>query len=153
MACVTFEKQISIRADADAIYAELCDPERQVGLQPLLVETEERLEAATSASRSFIAIEAVPVAFGWTLRHRIEVRIERTRPGQVVDFHTRAFPRIRIHSRFTMTPNDVGTKVQQCFRLEVPRGLRTFVAARAESAQAELLRNLEKRLEDGREAT
>ncbi|MBW2286668.1 MAG: SRPBCC family protein [Deltaproteobacteria bacterium] len=153
MACSTFEKRITIRSTADAIYAELSDPGRQVGLQPLLVETEELVAAASGSSRTFIAIEAVPVALGWTLRNRIEVRIDLTRPGEVVEFHARSIPGVRVYSRFTLTPDGDRTTVHECVRVEMPRLLRAFIAARAEAAHAKLLCNLKRRLELDGEAT
>jgi hypothetical protein len=153
MAFLKFEKHISIHSTADAIYAELSDPERQIGLQPLLVETEELATAVTDSSRSFIAIEAVPIALGWTLRNRIEVRMDRTRPGEVVEFHARSFPGIRVHSCFTLTPDGVLTTVHECVRVEMPWLLRAFVASRADAAQTGLLRNLKRRLEFDGEAT
>jgi len=152
MACVTFEKRISIHSNPDAIYTELSDPERQIGLQPLLVEIEELTTSTPNSSRSFIAIEVVPIALGWTRRNRIEVRIDRIRPDEVIEFHARSFPRIRVHSRFSLTPDGVRTMVHEHVRIEMPRALRAFVAARADASQAGLLRNLKRRLESDGEA-
>jgi len=147
MACSTFEKHITIRSTAEAIYAELANPARQVGLQPLLVEAEEVAAAATESSRSFVAVEVVPIPLGWTLRNRIEVRVDLGRPGEVIEFHARSSPGIRVHSRFMLSPDGDRTTVHECVRVDVPWPLRAFVTARADAAQEELLRNLKRRLE------
>ena len=152
MACATFEKCITICSTADANYAELSDPKRQVGLQPLLVETEELEATAPASSRRFIAVEAVPVTLGWTLRNRIEVRIDLTRPGEVVEFHARSFPGVRVTSRYTLTPDGDRTTVHGCVRVEMSRLLRSFVTTRADAAHGEPLRNLKRRLEPNGEA-
>jgi hypothetical protein len=147
MACRDFEKCVTIRASADAIYAELTQPERQIGLQPLLTRVAEHEQAATGSSRTFVAVEAVRLIPGWTVHDRIEVRIEPTRPGEVVEFHARSPLRIRVHSRFTLEPQADGTRVHESVRIEAPRLLCAFVARRAEAAQGQLLENLERRLE------
>ena len=152
MAYSSFEKRISIDSTADAIYAELSDPERQIGLQPLLVATEERADAATDSSRTFIAVEAVPVAFGWTLRNRIEVRIERIRAGEVIEFRARSRPGVRVHSRYTLAADGDRTTVHERVRIEMPRPLQQFVLARADAAHTELLDNLKRRLESDGES-
>jgi len=147
MAHSTFEKRIAIDSTAAAVYAELSDPARQIGLQPLLVATEECADAATDSSLTFIAIEAVPVIFGWTLRNRIEVRVERTRPGEVVEFHARSRPGVRVRSRYTLASDGRRTTVHELARIDMPRLLQQFIMKRAEAAHAELLHNLKRRIE------
>jgi len=147
MAHSTFEKHITIDSAAAVVYAELSDPARQIGLQPLLVATEECADAATDSSRTFTATEVVPLVFGWTPRNRIEVRIKRTRPGEVVEFHARSRPGIRVHSRYTLAPDGHRTTVHELTRIEMPRLLQQFIMHRAEAAHAELLHNLKRRIE------
>lgn len=147
MACRAFEKCVTIRANADAIHAELTQPQRQIGLQPLLTRVVEFEQAAPGSSRTFVAIEAVRLIPGWTVHNRIEVRIEQTRPGEVVDFHARSPLRIRVHSRFTLEPEAGGTRVYEAVRIEAPRLLCAFVLRRADAAQEQLLQNLKRRLE------
>jgi hypothetical protein len=150
MASLAFDKQIAIRADSEQVYAELANPARHIGLQPLLVEVDERAEAADDAARVFIAVEAVPLALGCTIRNRIEVRLERTRPGEIVEFEARSRPGVRVRSRFTLSSEGDHTRDHERVRIVEPRLLRAFVAARAEAAQEPLLRNLKRRLEADR---
>jgi len=147
MASLAFDKQIAIRAGCEQVYAELASPARHIGLQPLLVEVEERADAASEASQLFVAVEAVPLALGCTIRNRIEVRLERTRPGEIVEFEARSRPGVRVRSRFTLSSEGGHTRVHESVRIGVPRLLRAFVGARAEAAQESLLRNLKRRLE------
>lgn len=155
MASLSFEKRIEIRAGSERIYAELTNPKRHIGLQPLLVEVDEPAAAhdeanegrCEAASRVFTAVEVVPLAFGYTVRNRIAVRLEQTRPGEIVEFEARSRPGVHVRSRFTLSAEGDHTRVHEQVHVDVPFLLRGLVAPRAEAAQESLLRNLKRRLE------
>lgn len=142
-----FERSVAIRSEPGAIEAELADPQRQIGLQPLLVSVSEIDGGDSTRTRHFEAIEIVRVFGCVKLRNRIRVRIHVTRPGEVVEFEASSFPGIVVHSRFTLSRVESGTHVREEVRLEAPILLRGFVASEAMRAQEELLANLKQRLE------
>jgi hypothetical protein len=149
MAEIRLDKSVSIRATPEAIYAELAEPRSQLGLQPLLAAVAEIDTGDPSGARVFDAVEVFHLLGPLRLRNRIRVRIDRVRPGEVVEFEARSFPSITVRSRFTLVAHPDATELRERIRVEVPRLLRGFVAAQVDRAQAELLTNLKRRLESG----
>lgn len=154
MAEIRLEKRVAIGAPPEAVYAELADPRRQLGLQPLLVDVVEVDGGNEAASRAFDAVELLRFFGVLPWRNRIRVRIELTQPVEVVDYEARSFPAITVRSRFTLaaSPEGEGTELQQRICVDVPAPLRAFVAPHVDRAQDGLLANLKARLEARRTA-
>jgi hypothetical protein len=155
MGWLNLEKSVVIRAPKEEIYAELVEPHRQIGLQPLLVDVEEIERSENddgSAFRVFDAVERFRFLGVLRWRNRIRVRIDLTRSGEVADFEARSAPGIKVRSRFTLSARGDGTAVREQIHVEVPALLRGFVAGQVERAQDRLLANLKSRLE-GRRGT
>jgi hypothetical protein len=152
MAEIRLEKRVAICAPPEEVYAELWEPSRQLGLQPLLVEVVELGAGDTPDSRVFDAVELFRFFGVLRWRNRIRVRIDPIRPGEVVAFEARSFPAITVRSRFTLAASRDGTELHEEIRVDVPAPLRAFVAAQVDRAQDGLLANLEARLEARRKA-
>jgi hypothetical protein len=148
VARVSFDERVVIRAAASAVYAELSEPERQLGLQPLLIDVREvERSEQRPASRVYEATERISLfgVPGW--RIRIRVRVELTQPDEIIEFRASGAPGIMVFSRFTLVPTHTGTAIHQRYRAEVPALLRPIVGRIARRAQVTLLANLKRRLE------
>jgi len=142
-----FERSVKIGCDGPAIYAELIDPKRQVGLQPLLTSVVEIGGDGPARIRHFEAAEIVRI-FGWIpWKNRIRVRVESIRPDEVVEFEARSVPGVVVRSRFTISRVEAKSHVREEVELDAPRLIHAFVRAEAIRAQEELLVNLKRRLE------
>lgn len=129
------------------VWAELSEPARFLGLQPLLVEVRE--VDASPGARAFDAVERVR-ALGISLRSRLRVELRPERDGARVAFATRAPLGIRLSGAFALealTP--ARTAVRESVALRCAPPLRGFVLAQAIRAQEALLANLKRRLEAG----
>lgn len=138
-----------IRAPRERVYAELVEPRRQLGLQPLLVEVREQPPAAgTSSTRCFEAVERVPLLGPIAVRNRIRVELVPVAPPARVDFHAVSRGGVEVWSGFRLeeTPEG-GTEVREDVCVWTPGWLRPFVLRRARQAQERLLGNLKRRLE------
>ncbi|NNL68067.1 MAG: hypothetical protein HKP30_17595 [Myxococcales bacterium] len=146
---VAFACGIEIAAPPARIHAELAAPERQLGLQPLLIEVVPLAAAPADPPgvRRFEAVERVPLFGRVALRNRIRVTVRPDPEGRFVDFHARSRGAVEVRSRFALEPCAGGTRVREDVALRVPRWLRRFVEPRAVAAQAALLANLKQRLE------
>jgi hypothetical protein len=145
-ATTRFERSVTIHCETPAVYAELEDPQRQLGLQPLLISVTER-HGAPGRVRRFEAVEVVRI-LGWIRwRNRIRVRVESIRPGEVIEFEARSFPGIVVRSRFTLERRESGTHVREEVKLDSPRLFHGFAVSEAARAQERLLANLKERLE------
>lgn len=150
MARIAFECRSEIAASAERIHAELAAPERQLGLQPLLIAVEPQPAAPEDAAgvRRFDAVERVPLFGPFALRNRIRVTVTPDPGGRRVDFHARSRGAIEVESRFDLEPRaGEATLVRERVELRVPAWLGPFVEKRAAAAQAALLANLKHRLE------
>lgn len=128
--------------------AELAEPARFLGLQPLLVDVREL--PAPPGRRAFEAIERIPIAGPLALRSRIRVELAPDRATGTVGFATRAALGIALTGAFRVEPCARGARVVERVAVACPPGLRRFVVRRAVAAQEALLANLRARLEGGR---
>lgn len=141
-----FEQSVEVAAPPERVLAELSEPARFLGLQPLLVEVRE--EPATAGRRAFAAVERVALAGPLAWRSRIRVELAPDPAVRTVGFATRAALGIALEGAFHVEPGaDGGARVVQRVALTCPPLLRRFVAARAIAAQEALLANLRARLE------
>jgi hypothetical protein len=128
------------------VLAELCEPARFLGLQPLLVEVRE--VAAPAGARAFEAVERVRLLGRIPLRSRLRVELAPDRAARRVHFATRAPLGIRLEGAFALEEAGPGaTRVHEMVTLAAPRGLHAWVRAQAVRAQEALLANLKQRLE------
>ena len=140
-----FARSVEIAAPLARVWAELSEPARFLGLQPLLVEVRE--VAAPGGARAFEAVEVVR-ALGVPLRSRLHVELRPERAAQRVCFATRAPLGIALAGEFALLALGAGrTAVRESVTLRCARPLRRFVARQAVRAQEALLANLKRRLE------
>ena len=140
-----FEREITITAPRERVFAELVTPERFLGLQPLLTAIEERPGA--DGTRVFAATERVPVLGPLRVPSRLCVELRPDAEASRVEFATRAPLGIRLRGAFVLTDAADGTRVVESVELVCARWLRGFVAPQATRAQEGLLANLKRRLE------
>jgi hypothetical protein len=140
-----FERDVAIRAPAARVFAELAEPARFLGLQPLLASVREI--AGPPGARAFAASERVPVT-GWlTLPSRLRVELRPDAEGRRIAFATRAPLGVRLAGAFDVIESDGATRVVESVELRCARWLRGFVVPAAIRAQEALLANLKRRLE------
>jgi len=147
MARDRFERSVTIRAAPTSIYAELADPERQIGLQPFLVRVTELPTPDLARTRSFRAVEVIRIFGVLPLPAPIRVRVDLVAPAKIIDFEARSLPGLSVRSRFTLSEVESGTYVHEAVTVEAPALVRTFVQRKAIRAQEALLANLARRLE------
>ena len=152
MAAACFERSVTVCGAPRLVYAELADPARQIGLQPLLVDVTELPTSDPDRTRRFEALEVVRLPGFGSFRNRIRVRVDCVAPPEIIDFEARSFPRITVRSRFTLAPEGDGTRVSESVTVAAPAPLRPFVLREAVRAQEALLANLARRLESARPA-
>jgi len=127
------------------VWAELAEPARFLGLQPLLVEVRE--VAAAPGARAFEAVERVRV-LALPLRSRLHVELRPDPQARRVGFATRAPLGIRLDGAFALEALAEGrTAVRESVDVRCAAPLRGFVVAQAMRAQQALLANLKRRLE------
>jgi len=127
------------------VWAELSEPARFLGLQPLLVEVRE-VEAAPGA-RAFEAVERVRV-LALPLRSRLHVELRPDPQARGVAFATRAPFGIRLDGAFALEAlGEKRTAVRESVSVRCGAPLLGFVVAQAMRAQEALLANLKRRLE------
>jgi hypothetical protein len=133
------------------VYAELVDPRRQLGLQPLLTSVTEvagSFDTKTGVvARHFEAVEVFRALGIQWFRNRIRVRVVPLEPGRRVDFEARSRPGIVVRSSFELSPDGDGTRVRESVELHSPAVLMGFVRREGRAAQIALLANLKARLE------
>lgn len=144
----SFECRQTIRAPRARIHAELATPERQLGLQPLLVEVHPRADG-----RGFEAVERVPLVGALAFRNRIQVEVEAFEPPARIGLRAHSGS-LQVRSEFQLRPSEAdagATDVLERVELSIPvwwRPLRRFVLRRAVQAQQGLLENLRRRMEE-----
>ena len=146
-----FALGVRIAASRKRVYAELADPRRQSGLQPLLVSVEER-PVEGDEMRAFEAVERIVLFGPLAIRNRIRVELRTVAPPARIDFHARSpVGPVRVASRFTLEPEgESACAVREEVEVRVPvwlRPLRPWIVREAITAQAGLLRTLRMRLE------
>ena len=145
MASSRFERDVAIAAPLGRVFAELSEPARFLGLQPLLTEIRE-IEAPPGA-RAFEAIERVALIGSLAARNRLVVELVPMPAQQLVTFATRAPLGIRLSGAFSLHDEGAATRVRESVLLRCPLVLRRLVLREAIHAQEALLANLKERLE------
>lgn len=148
MAIRRFERAIAIEAPLERVFAELAEPARFLGLQPLLTEVREI--AAAPGVRAFEAVERVPLLGPIAAKNRLRVELTARPDAQRIDFATRAPLGIRLEGAFALAANGATTCVTESVALRCPVLLRRFVLREAIRAQESLLANLKRRIEAAR---
>lgn len=133
------------------VLAQLTEPAKMIGLQPLIVGCEllnQELEA-DGGVRSYEAIftEHFQLAGPLGYKNRVRARMQADRAVPAVEFTVRSFPRIRLSSRYELAAAPPGTAVQLTVSIDCPRVLRPLVVAAARAAHRKLLGNLKLRCE------
>jgi hypothetical protein len=141
---VRFERTVEVAAAVERVLAELSEPARFLGLQPLLFEVRE--EPAPPGRRAFAAVERIAIAGPLAWRNRIHVELAPDPAARTVAFATRAPLGIALAGAFRVEPCAAGARVVESVSLRCPRALRRFVLPRAIAAQESLLANLRARL-------
>ncbi len=145
MAECRFERDVAIAAPPDRVFAELSEPVRFLGLQPLLTEIRE-IDAEPGA-RVYEAIERVALLGPVAVRNRLIVELRPLPAQQRIAFATRAPLGIRVSGDFSLQAEGAATRVRESVLLRCPLLLRRFVLREAIGAQEALLANLKRRLE------
>jgi len=142
---VALELGIEIRAPRERVHAELRDPARHLGLQPLLVRVSPHADG-----RGFDAVERVPLAGPLAWRNRLRVEIDPGPAPERIGFRARTAG-VQVWSAFEIAEGPGETSVvRERFGVRLPpwlRPLRGWVERRARDAQRALLDNLRARLE------
>lgn len=140
-----------VAAPVERVFAELREPSRLLGLQPLL-EAVRELEARAPGTRRFEAVERVrvPGLPGRRLRNRIETVLRAFPDEARVAFLTRSRPGLLLRGEFRLSLAGDGTRVEEDVVLRCPLGLRRFVVREACRAQRALVARLKARLESER---
>lgn len=147
MAEIRFERSVRIDAPRERVYAELAEPERQLGLQPLLVSVRE-LPAEAGVQR-FEAVERIAGLGPFVWHNRIIVDVRPADPPHRLDFHARSRGGVTVRSGFRLEAVGEATEVHETVEVGMPWALRPLVARLAVRAQERLLANLKRRLEGG----
>ena len=140
-----FERNIAVAAPLARVFAELSEPARFLGLQPLLTEVRE--VAAAPGVRAFEAIERVALLGPIAVKNHLRVELTPRPAEQRIGFATRAPLGIRIEGGFTLEMDGTATRVTESVALHCPFWLSRFVVREAIRAQEALLANLKRRLE------
>jgi hypothetical protein len=140
-----FEREVTVLAPAPRVFAELAEPARFLGLQPLLRSVRE-VESAPG-TRTFVATERVPLFGPLALPSRLRVELRPDADRHRVAFATRAPLGIRLRGAFALAAADGATRVVESVELDCAGWLRSFVLPAAIQAQEALLANLKQRLE------
>src|SRR5512141_3038755 len=98
MAIHRFERDVAIAAPLARVFAELAEPARFLGLQPLLTSIRER--PAPDGMRAFEASERVPIAGPIALPNRIAVSLRPDAAARRIAFDTRAPLGVRLSGAF-----------------------------------------------------
>ncbi|MBS1104751.1 MAG: hypothetical protein H6Q91_253 [Deltaproteobacteria bacterium] len=145
MATCRFEREIAIAAPRDRVFAELSEPARFLGLQPLLTEVRE--VPAAAGVRAFEAVERVPLLGRIAVRNHLRVELTPLPEQDRIAFTTRAPLGIELVGAFGIHAEEAATRVRESVRIHCPLVLRRFVEREAIRAQQALLANLKRRLE------
>jgi len=145
VATCRFERDIAIAAPRDRVFAELAEPARFLGLQPLLTEVRE--VPAAAGVRAFEALERVPLLGRIAVRNRLRVELTPLPEERRIGFAANAPLGIRLAGAFTFEAEEAATRVTESVVLRCPIWLRRFVLREAIQAQEALLANLKQRLE------
>jgi len=140
-----FEREVTIAAPAPRVFAELAEPARFLGLQPLLVSVRELPSA--DGVRVFAATERVPIVGPIALPSRLRVELAPDAARHRIAFATRAPLGIRLDGAFALAESGGATHVVESVELACAGWLRAFVLPAAIAAQEALLANLKRRLE------
>lgn len=146
---IRFERDVEIVSPLARVFAELADPARFLGLQPLLTEVED--QPGPDGARVFAATERVPLFGGLALPSRLRVELRPDPVRSRIAFATRAPLGIRLRGAFALSAAAGATRVVESVEIECARWLRGFVAPQAIRAQEALLANLKRRLEAAQE--
>jgi Polyketide cyclase / dehydrase and lipid transport len=145
LSATRFEREVTVRAPAARVFAELAEPARFLGLQPLLASVREL--AGADGVRVFAATERVPLVGPLALPSRLRVELRPDRAAQRIAFATRAPLGIALRGAFALAEADGATRVVESVELACAGWLRRFVLPQAIRAQEALLANLKRRLE------
>ena len=145
MARIEFERAVTIESPRARVFAELAEPQRFLGLQPLLRSVRE--VPGADGARCFEAVEYVPLFGGLSMPSRLRVELAPDANETRVGFRTVAPLGIRLDGAFELLDVAGGTEVRESVALRCARWLRRFVAPQAMRAQEALLANLKQRLE------
>lgn len=145
MAICRFERGIAIEAPLERVFAELAEPSRFLGLQPLLTEVREI--AAAPGVRAFEAVERVRLLGPIAKKNLLRVELTPRPEAQRIDFATRAPLGIRVDGAFAFAASGTTTRVTESVVLHCPALLKRFVLREAIGAQEALLANLKQRIE------
>lgn len=146
-----FTESILVRAARSQVLAQLTEPARMVGLQPLIVGYE-LLQAERDANGSISAYEAIftesfRLAGPLGYKNRVRTRMRCERAAAAVEFTVRSFPRIRLTSRYELGAEPPATSVKLTVTIDCPLLLRPLVVTAARAAHRKLLKNLQRRCE------
>ncbi|MCU0670990.1 MAG: SRPBCC family protein [Myxococcota bacterium] len=142
---VGFEHEIAIAAPLARVFAELAEPVRFLGLQPLLTSVREI--AAGEGARAFEAMERVRLLGPLSMLSWLRVELRPDAAAGRIAFATHARLGVRLAGAFSLCSDGGYTRVRHSVELHCSRWLRGFVLPRAMRAQEALLANLKKRLE------
>jgi len=145
VATYRFEREVAIAAPRDRVFAELSEPARFLGLQPLLVDVREI--AAPPGARAFEAIERVPLLGRLAARSRLRVELLPMPARHRIEIATRGPLGIRLVGAFDLDGGSATTHVRESIVLRCPLPLGRFARREAIRAQEALLANLKQRLE------
>jgi hypothetical protein len=147
-----FTESIVVHAARLQVLAQLTEPTKMIGLQPLIVGCElvDQELAADGGIRSYEAIftEHFQLVGPLGYKNRVRARMQADRAVPAVAFTVRSFPRIRLGSRYELAAAPSATLVRLTVTIDCPRVLRPLVVSAARAAHRRLLGNLKRRCEE-----
>lgn len=146
-----FTESIVVRAARAEVLAQLTEPARMIGLQPLIVRCKvlgQELDV-DGGSKSYEAIfsERFQLAGPLGFNNHVRAFMRADRAAQVVEFTVSSFPRIRLASRYELAAEPAGTQVKLAVTIDCSLLLRALVVQAARAAHIRLLANLKSRCE------
>lgn len=147
----TFDCSALINSPIERVFETVAEPTNLVGLQPLLVRCEvvKKEVSADLGNRSYELrfIERFhllgPIHYDNKLRVHLDVKSE---PRQV-EFHVKVFPRLQLHSSYSLAAQPGGTLVRESVQIECLAFMASFAFKTARAAHEKLLANLKRKLE------
>ncbi len=147
MAEAHFDQDVWIATEPDAVFEEVVDVHRMIGLQPLL-ETVRDLPPASDGAARYEAIECLRLLGVFRLRNPVTVEVRPRADRRAVDFVAESGRGgVVLRNRIEMAPEGAGTRVVERVRVTMPAIFRPYVLYEARRAHRRLLASLKERLE------
>ena len=146
-----FRESLIIQAPLSQVFAQLAQPERMLGLQPLLVHCEvvnQRADAESQITEcEVLYTERFKILGPLHYDNHIRSFMKSDARANQITFTVRSFPRIKLSSCYDLSPRESHTHVELSLTIQAPAILAGFVSKIAHGAHRRLLAKLKQRCE------